>query len=259
MLSAPGFSRGRAHRPLAQELIALDVKHALTADVASRIATWRTAMTAALEALFKPSGATFECVESKNMFGVQTWLFIDNRCAPRAPLLPRGGPARSDSKNVARCTRLACLAGAQRRAAVAAQRGMRGRAHRPPHSAARSHAANLSKLVAESVKIGFGGTVGNKGGVGMRFRLYDRAICFINAHLPSGSKEVDARNIAYTEIINALHASIRFGRDCRALEHDACVWFGDLNYRVARPNEQARAAAVALRSAHPPSPSLAHA
>ncbi|KAJ1615699.1 hypothetical protein T492DRAFT_1111673 [Pavlovales sp. CCMP2436] len=33
---------------------------------------------------------------------------------------------------------------------------------------------------------------------------------------------------------------MRFGRDCRVLEHDLLVWFGDLNYRVALPNEQAR-------------------
>jgi hypothetical protein len=45
---------------------------------------------------------------------------------------------------------------------------------------------------------------GNKGGVGVRFRLYDSYLTFVNSHLASGTKEVERRNLDYREIAGRL-------------------------------------------------------
>lgn len=41
------------------------------------------------------------------------------------------------------------------------------------------------------------GIAGNKGGAGIRFRLYETDICFINCHLASGDGQTQKRNEDY--------------------------------------------------------------
>ena len=45
---------------------------------------------------------------------------------------------------------------------------------------------------------------GNKGGVGIRFRIYDSYMVFVNSHLASGTKEVERRNLDFREISQKL-------------------------------------------------------
>lgn len=44
------------------------------------------------------------------------------------------------------------------------------------------------------------GLVGNKGGVGVRFRFYESDICFVNSHFASGDGQTQRRNDDYQTI-----------------------------------------------------------
>jgi hypothetical protein len=49
-----------------------------------------------------------------------------------------------------------------------------------------------------------GGTMGNKGGVGFRFKLYETTFCFITAHLHPHMSKVEKRNKNFHEIVNTI-------------------------------------------------------
>lgn len=189
---------------VAQELIALDVKAALTVDGNARADSWVPALEAGLSRAF---GQVFERCISKTMFGVQTWLFVRKTCARG-----RGGGA-------------APTAGTHARGGAA--------------GAPRCGEA-MADVYAEPVKVGFGGTVGNKGGIGLRLSMWGLPLCFVNAHLPSGSKHVSERNAAAGDVLASLGASVRFAQFRRPEDHALCVFFGDLNYRVVEANETVR-------------------
>lgn len=54
-------------------------------------------------------------------------------------------------------------------------------------------------------KTGLGGMSGNKGGVGIRFDLYDSALCFMTCHLAAGQSNYEDRNVDYRTIVSGLH------------------------------------------------------
>ena len=45
---------------------------------------------------------------------------------------------------------------------------------------------------------------GNKGGVSVRFRMYDSYLVFINSHFASGTKEIERRNLDFREVSQRL-------------------------------------------------------
>ena len=47
-------------------------------------------------------------------------------------------------------------------------------------------------------------TQGNKGGVGVRLRVHDTTICFINSHLAAFTEMVERRNMDFAEIVRRL-------------------------------------------------------
>ncbi len=99
---------------------------------------------------------------------------------------------------------------------------------------------------------GFGGNLGNKGGVGLRMRFYDTTMCFICSHLAAQRHNVAQREADFRSIIEK--ASFRgdpetaFSWELRdfkeefnsnynecvigMLDHDILFWLGDLNYRI---------------------------
>ncbi|KAJ3138749.1 inositol polyphosphate 5-phosphatase [Physocladia obscura] len=84
-------------------------------------------------------------------------------------------------------------------------------------------------------KTGLGGMAANKGGIGLSLQFHDTSIAFITAHLAAGEKSEEERNRDYNTITDGLN----FKR--KALkEHDLKFWFGDFNYRVNLPNNDAR-------------------
>lgn len=54
------------------------------------------------------------------------------------------------------------------------------------------------------VKTGLGGVTGNKGGVAIRFQLYNTSLCFCCSHFAAGQSNVNERNADFVEISNKL-------------------------------------------------------
>lgn len=82
----------------------------------------------------------------------------------------------------------------------------------------------------ESVKTGFGGFFGNKGGVSLRFTLNGNSFCATNSHLAAHQENLQQRIQDYKNILE----STRFLIDSNTsspLTHDYAFWFGDLNFR----------------------------
>ncbi|XP_071718485.1 type I inositol polyphosphate 5-phosphatase 13-like [Rutidosis leptorrhynchoides] len=69
----------------------------------------------------------------------------------------------------------------------------------------RTHVGDLD---VGAVACGLGRTFGNKGGVGLRIRVYDRIICFVNCHLAAHLEAVNRRNADFDHI----YGNITFGR-----------------------------------------------
>ena len=89
-------------------------------------------------------------------------------------------------------------------------------------------AAEIKHLHVDTVKTGFGGNAGNKGGVAVRVRVGTAELCFINSHLAAHDDMERRRNDDFAEIVGGC----AFGEkvECvQAFHH--LVWFGDLNYR----------------------------
>lgn len=88
----------------------------------------------------------------------------------------------------------------------------------------------VHQLEGATVATGIANTLGNKGGVGVRFALFDSSFCFINSHLAAHMESCDSRNADYRQIL----AHLKLGRsdvDANNL-HEYCFWYGDLNYRL---------------------------
>lgn len=52
----------------------------------------------------------------------------------------------------------------------------------------------------DTVKTGYGGTFGNKGGVVIRVNIYDTSLCFTCAHLAAGESKVKERLDDFVQI-----------------------------------------------------------
>ncbi|CAL0299971.1 unnamed protein product [Lupinus luteus] len=106
-----------------------------------------------------------------------------------------------------------------------------------------------------AVPCGFGRAIGNKGAVGLRIRVYDRIMCFVNCHFAAHLEAVSRRNADFdhvyrtmsfsrpTNFLNAAAAStsssvptFRVTNSAEAMpelsEADMVVFLGDLNYRL---------------------------
>jgi len=90
------------------------------------------------------------------------------------------------------------------------------------------------------------GLMGNKGGVGVRMRVFDSIFCFLNSHLAAGSEELERRNSDFKDICRKL-AFIYPATDgsvmpkyCSIFDSDYLVWFGDFNYRISQPDAEIR-------------------
>ncbi|SCU81660.1 LAFA_0C06414g1_1 [Lachancea sp. 'fantastica'] len=95
---------------------------------------------------------------------------------------------------------------------------------------------NVKGVEGASKKTGLGGMTGNKGAVSIRFTYGSTSFCFVNTHLAAGSNNVDERRNDY----DSINKGISFTRSRQIPNHDAIFWHGDMNYRVALPNEEVR-------------------
>jgi len=125
----------------------------------------------------------------------------------------------------------------------------------------------VEQIQVHQVATGFLGLVGNKGGVAIKFSLFDRSLCFINSHLSAHQSQVEDRNEDWNKIERGLThqlgpqrrgSSTRLGQAAKSLMPnwrsrrvadgslpqsdeqevgeeelaDFTVWMGDLNYRI---------------------------
>jgi hypothetical protein len=100
---------------------------------------------------------------------------------------------------------------------------------------------HVKDVQVDTVGVGILGVGGNKGGVGVRFQLFDSCISVVCSHLAAHQHNVSGRNSDQITIARklAFHTGGAPDRTVRLLESDAVFWFGDLNYRIDVPIEQA--------------------
>jgi len=99
-------------------------------------------------------------------------------------------------------------------------------------------ANDVKEIMNTAEGVGVLGMMGNKGGVGIRFKLFDSTFCFITAHLAPHMGAVERRNQNFHEICKRTD----FGNPTlyRPDQHDFFFWYGDLNYRINQPNNIVR-------------------
>ena len=76
----------------------------------------------------------------------------------------------------------------------------------------------------EYIKTGFYGILGNKGGIGIGFRMYNISFFIINCHLSCGLNSSLYRNYDFDYIKKNIHPHLD--------NYDIIIWMGDFNYRV---------------------------
>ncbi|WVR09797.1 hypothetical protein IAU60_006873 [Kwoniella sp. DSM 27419] len=84
-------------------------------------------------------------------------------------------------------------------------------------------------LLFRSEQTGLSGLSGNKGGVGIRFQLFDTSVCFVTSHLTAGHSNVTERNADWKTLTNGM----RFLRGKMVEDHDIIIWSADLVLRNA--------------------------
>ncbi|KAL5614546.1 uncharacterized protein BROUX77_000383 [Berkeleyomyces rouxiae] len=102
----------------------------------------------------------------------------------------------------------------------------------------------IHDLYATDVKRGMGGYHGNKGAIVIRFMIDDSSLCFVNCHLAAGQAQANSRHNDVAAILEGQilpierNTSIRSdhyvggGDGTMIMDHELCLWNGDLNYRI---------------------------
>ncbi|KAJ8753067.1 hypothetical protein K2173_011835 [Erythroxylum novogranatense] len=64
--------------------------------------------------------------------------------------------------------------------------------------------AHVGDIDAAAVPCGFGRAIGNKGAVGLRIRVYDRVMCFVNCHFAAHLEAVNRRNSDFDHVYRTM-------------------------------------------------------
>ena len=113
---------------------------------------------------------------------------------------------------------------------------------------------NISEVAISYAGVGYGGFMGNKGGVAIRFCAYDSTFCFVCAHLAARRDKVKERNNDFANLSRKIVFEVFRERSAEGVEndsreakdgtredggqyvnipgHDVLVWLGDFNYRI---------------------------
>lgn len=97
---------------------------------------------------------------------------------------------------------------------------------------------HISSVFSDSVKTGFKGTIGNKGGVAIRCEVYGTNVVVWNCHLASGLASLEARVSQLSDV----HARAFQGQRKvpKIPQHDVKILIGDLNFRLILSNSDVR-------------------
>ena len=90
----------------------------------------------------------------------------------------------------------------------------------------------VHSVVCRATRTGFGGWVGNKGAVSVRFNVGDTGLCFTNCHLAAQRENNDRRILELKEILVDQVFQGKLIPDMKPLDHDVVVLFGDMNFRL---------------------------
>jgi phosphatidylinositol-bisphosphatase len=88
--------------------------------------------------------------------------------------------------------------------------------------------SKVKEIKYESLGLGAMGTMGNKGGIGIRFRVFQTTFVFITSHFIPHMGGTAKRNQNFADILSQLD----FGGQIKPDTHDYFFWCGDLNYRI---------------------------
>ena len=92
------------------------------------------------------------------------------------------------------------------------------------------HKNYILNYYKEYIKTGFYGLLGNKGGIGIGFKLYNISFFIINCHLSCGFNNTLYRNYDFDYIKKTIHPQLD--------KYDIIIWMGDFNYRVNKTMEE---------------------
>jgi phosphatidylinositol-bisphosphatase len=92
------------------------------------------------------------------------------------------------------------------------------------------HKNYILNYYKEYIKTGMYGILGNKGGIGIGFKMYNISFMFINCHLSYGFSNVLLRNYDFDYIKKTIHPHLD--------KFDIIIWMGDFNYRVNKRKEE---------------------
>ncbi|KAJ3681203.1 hypothetical protein LUZ60_015692 [Juncus effusus] len=73
--------------------------------------------------------------------------------------------------------------------------------------ARKNHKPHIGDVDAAAIPTGIGRALGNKGAVGLRMRVYDRTVCFVNSHFAAHLEAVNKRNADFDLIYRNLSFS----------------------------------------------------
>lgn len=116
--------------------------------------------------------------------------------------------------------------------------------------------ARVRNVATTEVKRGMGGLHGNKGAIVIRFLIDDTSLCFVNCHLAAGQSQAASRHNDAAGILDSTGLPVERDPNTRVdtytgggdgsmiLDHELCIWNGDLNYRIDTMSRDAVVGAV---------------
>ncbi|PAA53750.1 hypothetical protein BOX15_Mlig000614g2 [Macrostomum lignano] len=94
----------------------------------------------------------------------------------------------------------------------------------------RKHLVAVQNIESEVTRSGYGGVLGNKGGVSIRMDLYGVNFIIVNAHFTAHITENHERIEDFMDIID--NQKFKDTDVEKLLDHDFVFWIGDLNFRI---------------------------
>merc|ERR1719282_375954 len=89
--------------------------------------------------------------------------------------------------------------------------------------------------MADRVRAGLYGQVGNKGAVAIRLELAETSVCVMSLHLESGPGKAMDRAAQLQEVLRSCFSSVSKKTDTQLYHHKLLVLAGDFNFRLALP------------------------